>query len=56
MEIFVLKALVVGQLGLLSGMGNDALMHREDSKGFKELTYCCINYGDQSLSFNMKSS
>ena len=33
MEIFILKLLVLGKLGLFSGMWNDALMHREDSKG-----------------------
>ena len=33
MEIFVLKPLVVGELGLFSGMRNDALMHREGLKG-----------------------
>ena len=33
MEIFVLKPLVIGKLGLFSGMRNDALMHCEDLKG-----------------------
>ena len=33
MEIFVLKPLVVGKLGLFSGIQNDALMHRESLKG-----------------------
>ena len=32
MDIFILKALVVGKLSLFSGMKNDALMHREDLK------------------------
>ena len=33
MEIFILKPLVTGKLGVFSGMYNDALMHREDLKG-----------------------
>ena len=33
MEISILKPLVVGELGLFSGMWNDALMHREGLKG-----------------------
>ena len=33
MEMFVLKPLVVGKLGLFSGMKNDALMHRQGLKG-----------------------
>ena len=33
MEIFFLKPFIVEKLGLFSGMYNDALMHREDSKG-----------------------
>ena len=33
MEIFVLKPLVVGKLGMFSGMENYALMHREGLKG-----------------------
>ena len=33
MEISILKPLVVGELGLFSGMENDALMHREGLKG-----------------------
>ena len=33
MEIFLLKPLVVGKLGLFSGMYNNALMYREGLKG-----------------------
>ena len=33
MGILALKALVVGKLGMFSGMKNDALMHREGLKG-----------------------
>ena len=33
MKIFVLKPFVLGKLSLLSGMYNDALMHREGLKG-----------------------
>ena len=33
MEISVEKPLVVGKLGMFTGMENDALMHREGSKG-----------------------
>ena len=33
MEIFILKPLVIGKIGLFSGISNDALMHREDLKG-----------------------
>ena len=33
MEIFILKPLVVGKLGLFSGMQHNALMHREGLKG-----------------------
>ena len=33
MEIFVLKTLVVGKLGLFSGIWNDALMHCEGLNG-----------------------
>ena len=33
MEIFVLKPLVVGKLGLFSEIYDDALMHREGLKG-----------------------
>ena len=36
MEIFLPKLLVVGKLGLFSGMYNDALMHREDLKGYSD--------------------
>ena len=33
MGIFIQKPLVVGKLGVFSGMYTDALMHREDLKG-----------------------
>ena len=33
MEIFILKPLVVGKLSVVLGISNDALMHREHSKG-----------------------
>ena len=39
MEIFVLKHLFIGKLGLFSGMYNDALMHREGLKGFTYNNY-----------------
>ena len=32
-EIFIIKPLVVGKLGLFTVMLNDASMHREDLKG-----------------------
>ena len=33
MEIFIKNPLVVGKLGLFSGVQNDAWMHREGLKG-----------------------
>ena len=33
MEIIIIKPLAVGKLNVFSGMLNDALMHREGSKG-----------------------
>ena len=43
MEIFGLKPLVVGKLGLFSGTLKDALMHREGLKGKGLPFWTCAN-------------
>ena len=42
MGILIKKPLVVGRLSLFSVLQNDALMHREDLKGFNIYIFSCF--------------